>query len=139
MQTQKEKDKQMSGAGLITQERKRQIEIKRWTAEHDDEHIHGEMALAALAYASPFPVKVQAHVTKPCGCRSAGECTHTFGELQWIDPWPWSRDWDKRVFADGAPAPNKNLQAEKRIDLLVKAGALIAAEIDRLQRLGKKP
>lgn len=40
------------------------------------------------------------------------------------DPaWPWSSEWDKRSNADGG------------LHNLVKAGALIAAEIDRMQRL----
>ena len=37
------------------------------------------------------------------------------------DAWPWSEEWDKRKY------PND-------IRNLVKAGALIAAEIDRVQR-----
>lgn len=35
----------------IAAERKRQIEIEGWTAEHDDTHSRGEMARAATAYA----------------------------------------------------------------------------------------
>lgn len=38
------------------------------------------------------------------------------------DPWPWRREWDKR-------------QKHDRFRQLAIAGALIAAEIDRLQRL----
>lgn len=45
-----------------------------------------------------------------------------FGEY---DPWPWDKESDKR---------NKH----SRIRLLVIAGALIAAEIDRLKRAGVK-
>lgn len=42
-----------------------------------------------------------------------------------VDPWPWSHQWDKRGDVS-------------RIRDLVKAGALIAAEIDRLQRFADK-
>lgn len=111
----------LTGTERIAAERQRQMEVEGWTWKHDDLHDHGEIALAAIAYASPLPVKVRAHVTKPCGCRSAGECTHISGELQWVDAWPWEQRWWK-------PDPD-------RIRNLVKAGALIAAEIDRLERL----
>jgi len=52
------------------------------------------------------------------------------------DPWPWEWRADKRYdysTKGGLPDPLK-LTKPQRIDLLVKAGALIAAEIDRLQR-----
>jgi len=43
------------------------------------------------------------------------------GYLSFIDPWPWGREDDKR-------------ETHNRLKCLVIAGALIAAEIDRLQR-----
>lgn len=36
----------------IGAERARQIASEGWTAEHDDKHEHGELALAAAAYAT---------------------------------------------------------------------------------------
>lgn len=42
------------------------------------------------------------------------------------DPWPWAERWDKRTEHD-------------RIRQLTIAGALIAAEIDRLQRAADEP
>jgi len=83
----------MTGAELITQERRRQIDVKGRTVEHDDHHRDGELLAAALVYADP-----------------------SVSAMEW--PWevpPWSRGDD-------------------RIRDLTKAGALIAAEIDRLQR-----
>ncbi len=90
-----------TGIELIADERKRQIEVEGWTAEHDAEHTHGELAQAACCYADPY--------------RKADGTPNS----SW---WPtlWSLDWWK-------PTPNN------RIRELVKAGALIAAEIDRLQ------
>jgi hypothetical protein len=41
------------------------------------------------------------------------------------DPWPWSEDWDKRG-------------TTSRLRALEKAGALIAAEIDRLTRAAQE-
>jgi hypothetical protein len=37
------------GLSLIAAERQRQIEAEGWTSEHDDEHVNGEIALAAVA------------------------------------------------------------------------------------------
>lgn len=115
----------LSGAGRIAAERRRQVEAEGWTPEHDDGHEHGELAWAAVCYAAPEPVR--GPVWRPCNCRSAGECNHIRGIKTWGDPWPWSAEWDKR------PQANEPLPA--RIRALEKAGALIAAEIDRLQRL----
>lgn len=86
---------------LISEERDRQISQEGWTAEHDDEHNHGELAKAAACYAV---YHTDAKVVE--------------GDE---DAWPWSKEWDKRK------DPND-------IRNLVKAGALIAAEIDRIQR-----
>jgi hypothetical protein len=118
----------MHGLERIAAERKRQTEVEGWTQNHDDQHDNGEMALAAVAYASPLPVKVQGMVASDsdCGCREAA-CPHTspFGKKKWIDPWPWDAEWDKRKKHD-------------RIRQLEIAGALIAAEIDRLERMERK-
>lgn len=78
--------------------------------------------MAAIAYASPMPIKVYAITIGDCGCREAN-CHHSgpFGKLKWVDPWPWDVAWDKRYKHD-------------RLKQLAIAGALIAAEIDRLER-----
>lgn len=84
--------------GEIAAERRRQIEAESWTPEHDDEHVEGQIALAAAAYA----------------------VAATGTPLTWADPlWPWSRDSWK------PSAPRR---------MLVKSGALIVAEIERLDR-----
>jgi hypothetical protein len=117
----------MNGTELIAAERKRQIEVEGWTPEHDDEHECGELALAAALYATPIPLH---------------EVEVKRGGVVWIDPWPWQDSvegprgeaftinaWDKR--------PKKMPTPDQRLRMLVKAGALIAAEIDRLQRKTK--
>jgi len=103
-----------TGVGLILQERNRQIEEEGWTPEHDDEHTGGELPLVAALFASP----VELFRPKNLPNRE---------EIVYRDPWPktWARRWDKRSTVVDIPS---------RIKLLVKAGALIAAEIDRLQR-----
>jgi hypothetical protein len=115
------------GVSLIAAERKRQVEKEGWTPAHDDEHTMQEIALAAAVYAWPQPRPLAVKKAWPwdrgwfkptipeyeltgCGCRGAGECEHWGG----VSP-------DARAVA--------------RIRDLTKAGALIAAEIDRLSRL----
>ena len=121
----------MNGAKLIAAERERQIKREGWTAEHDDEHSKGEMAIAAACYASPKPLFVhEKRMVQMNSSRGADENCYVYDRRlveDYFDPWPW--DEDKR---------NKH----DRLRQLVIAGALIAAEIDRLQRLGevrKKP
>jgi hypothetical protein len=99
-----------SGAKLIENERRRQMEKEGWTADHDDEHVNGEMAAAAVCYASPESIYVKREHERFVG---------------FVDPWPWDKNWDKRH-----DYPN----TDQKIEMLVKAGALIAAEIDRLLR-----
>jgi hypothetical protein len=109
----------MDAISLIAEERKRQVEEELWTPEHDDTHDGNQLAMAAACYASPVPLRAQIKV--PCGCREA-MCPHSaFGKHMWVEAWPWEQKWDKREKHD-------------RIRQLVIAGALIAAEIERLQR-----
>jgi hypothetical protein len=88
-----------TGIELISEERKRQIDIEGWTEEHDKIHTSGELAFAAATYALPDYAN-----------------TRSFKR---IHLWPFSPDWWK--------------PSSDRIKELAKAGALIAAEIDRLQ------
>jgi hypothetical protein len=41
----------MNGIEAIAAERRRQIEAEGWSAAHDDQHVNGELAGAAAAYA----------------------------------------------------------------------------------------
>lgn len=97
----------MTAIEMIAAERARQLGEEGWTPEHDDEHGGGEIACAAACYAL-----------------AAGEEGEAVNPIpQW---WPWAYRWWK-------PAP---WTTEGRIRMLVKAGALIVAEIERLQRAG---
>lgn len=95
---------------LIVAERQRQIETESWTQEHDDQHWEGAMAAAAACYALPPKTREQS----------------LLGGTVLFHLWPWDREWWK-------PKPRD------RIRELVKAGALIVAEIDRLQRSRATP
>lgn len=105
----------MTGIERIAAERHRQIKEEGWTAEHDDQHRNGQLAKAACCYAAPkriFELTV-----------------YQYGNA-YFDPWPWEKKLDKRVKVDPS-----DLSIKERIRNLEKAGALIAAEIDRLERL----
>lgn len=99
-------DADLSGVEIIAMERARQVYQKGYTAAHDDDHENGELAKAAIAYAIPN--------------RNAAESVY------W---WPWSNP---------SPVVNHNVHnprgRQSRVRELAKAGALIAAEIDRLRR-----
>jgi len=101
-----------TGIELITEERKRQIEKEGWTPEHDAEHVNDELAIAAACYAAPSNLLKY----KPDGFFGVGN-------FRVPEFWPWSDEWYK---------PAADLKKESRIRELQKAGALIAAEIDRV-------
>lgn len=116
-----------SGVELIAEERRRQIEVEGWTPEHDDEHTNGELARAAICYARPSPK----------------------GGKRLKDEWPWDMSWWKPALPEmtehfhgreqaGDPVGisiNDEAWRKANIRNLVKAGALIAAEIDRIMRM----
>lgn len=91
------------GALAIVAERRRQIEAEGWTPDHDLDHKRGELARAGAAYAIHAPSHVIA--SKSSGIFQLA-----------LSAWPWDRSWWKPT--------------DFRRDL-VKAGALILAELDR--------
>lgn len=100
-----------AGATLIAIERQRQYTAEGYTGPCDDQYVHGEIGCAAVAY-------LLSGLDVPAG-------------TSYLDPnetarawWPWAPEYFKPDPAD-------------RVRSLVKAGALIAAEIDRLNRIGK--
>lgn len=96
-----------TGAQQIATERKRQIDVENRSLHHDDGHTRQQLARAAASYLSA--------VIHP------DEWAEENGQLPGpTDDWPWGKRWWK--------------PSENPIRNLVKAGALIAAEIDRLQR-----
>lgn len=110
------------GIELIAEERDRQIKVEGWSAEHDEQHTDGELALAAALYATPEPLYAKRNV-------GSG--------ISFVDPWPWFDEVEVTRYGDGlttqVPAWDKRKKHNK-LRRLVIAGALIAAEIDRLQR-----
>lgn len=108
----------MNGAERIAAERARQVSEEGYDASHDDEHDDGDLAMAAACYAAPESIYVRED--------RANQVTFT-------DPWPWDWRCDTRPTDGNVVTPEKATTAQ-RIRLLEKAGALIAAEIDRLLR-----
>ena len=102
-------------------ERQRQVEIEGWTPEHDDEHDRGEMAFAGACYAAQAGIDCGEGRRIPPGHEKAIVEAVAFIRKAW----PWAPVWWK---------------PSNRRHNLVKAGALILAEIERLDRAeGVKP
>jgi hypothetical protein len=103
----------LSGVCQVMLERSRQENEEGWTPEHDDQHVSGELNDAALAYAYASALQSRGETLRYIlGLDGSGDLPK---------PWPWGAYWWK--------------PSEDPIRNLVKAGALICAEIDRLERM----
>jgi hypothetical protein len=63
----------VGGAGEIARERQRQIEAEKFDSAHDDSHVDGELAKAAMVYAAPASVNMDV-----------------------LHLWPWNPEENKR-------------------------------------------
>jgi hypothetical protein len=106
------------GIQAIAIERQRQLTEKGWTAKHDDAHNNAELAYAGACYAN-----AGAAVGRGIDIKDI-KCLYIDG-MDSIMHWPWDED---SFNPSNDPITN-----------LVKAGALIAAELDRLIRLQNHP
>jgi hypothetical protein len=113
-----------TGVERIAIERMRQIEVEDFDATHDDEHDGAELALAAACYAASV-AHAKIYVRRDFAA-----------SVSFSDPWPWEAQFDRRPY-DGNVL--KDPDDDQSIRLLEKAGAMIAAEIDRLLRAQEKP
>jgi hypothetical protein len=101
-----------TGIDLIVEEIQRQIDVEGHTLHQDVEYKKDELAIAAASYAMP-----ETYRDYPRRIDSSVELKNTVPRM-----FPWSTQHWK-------PTP------EDRIKELVKAGALIVAEIERLQNI----
>lgn len=92
-------------AQMFSDERHRQITEERWTPEHDDEHVNGELADAAACYAM----------------KKAFWRPNSLVEIFPVWPATWDEQWLKK-------------RKHKRKRQLIIAGALLIAELERLDR-----
>jgi hypothetical protein len=92
------------GISLIRNQRQRQVAVHGYTFEHDDHHVHGELARAAACYARLAATQ------------------QDIPDVTMLPPqdWPFAPD-------EWHPSANP-------LHNLERAGALLAAEIDRLYR-----
>jgi hypothetical protein len=102
---------------LIASERRRQIEAEGYDEAHDDRHDRGELIEAARCYAYAAQVAEWDNLADWFGIDAEGRIKLPAASNA---RWPWSpRDWKPT----GDPVRD-----------LTMAGALVAAEIDRLLR-----
>ncbi len=154
-----DQNNKVSGVSMIAAERQRQIDDEHWSPEHDDEDDDFELARAAECYvAAGYQIAGMVQWTAP-----NGEAERLARQLHTVDPkgladaltgirkdredpvgacygrdqagnaklpsgHQWPEDWEAEAWKPSAD-PVRNL---------VKAGALIAAEIDRLQRASER-
>jgi hypothetical protein len=97
----------MTGIDLIAAERERQVNVEGWTPAHDDRHNDGALASAGATYAI-------------VASNMRGGASFEKSIMDYKKTWPFEDGWFK-------PSDNP-------IRDLVKAGAMIAAEIDVILR-----
>lgn len=95
----------------IAEERQRQIEVEDWSAKHDDRYDDGSLAQAAACYAHPRRIFI------------AETVDGLHGEPMGIYREAWPDSWIERWW-----------KPKTRRRDLIRAGALIVAEIERLDR-----
>ena len=93
----------------VYRERLRQLMMEGFSRDRDDHYQHGELARAATAYVSV--------------AATALDKGHQDTSKTLFSHWPWNREWWKPT------TPRRDL---------IKAGALILAEIERIDRAAGK-
>lgn len=111
----------------IITERQRQVEEKGFSPEHDDRHDRSELALAAAAFCLAKINDLRKTFSTEMGDGQVAVTLQDAAEALW----PWNTDeWEPEswsVFTASSIAA--------RIRNLVKAAAMIIAEIERLDRI----
>lgn len=105
-------------ASDVLAERQRQQDAEGWTLDHDDGHELFELSSAACCYAWA--------ASRPSGWRAQAKLNPELAQsaVFFHDNWPWDLAWWKPKTRRGD---------------LVRAGALILAEIERLDRRQGRP
>lgn len=111
----------MNGVECIAAERQRQIEEEGWTAEHDEQHDRGELAAVAALYA----IEATGLLDKQAGS----------AVFAWLYPSWWAEHWWRPRKLAWELEDTESVDEYNAMRCLEKAGALIAAEIDRRLRV----
>jgi hypothetical protein len=106
----------------IAAERRRQIEDEGFNAAHDDKYIDGELSRAAACYALATSANNATRHTLAAFARFGGGYPGD-GVIFFRRAWPWLEQWWK---------------PRTRREDLVRAGALIVADIERIDRLADR-
>lgn len=108
----------------VLAERHRQVEREGYSPDHDDHHVDGSIARAAAAYA--FTAGLQEMGNRPGASTEEAVKATKLDAQHTAALWPW-RPEEFKSTGDGFSysAPRRDL---------VRAGALILAEIERLDR-----
>lgn len=104
----------------IGNERARQVGVECWSPKHDDQHRDKSLALVAALYATPIPLQ-SVEITSD-------------GAVHTRDPWPW---WNIDCDPQSRTPPSRSWDKRQKHDYrrrLIIAGALIIAEIERIDR-----
>ena len=99
----------------VLAERRRQIDAEGWTEAHDDQHANGSMVEAACCYAS-----MAATYAKLC---AGGWAPEQIDYVRLHSDYKWPRSWSLAWWKPKNPRRD-----------LVRAAALLIAEIERLDR-----
>ncbi|TGE29835.1 hypothetical protein [Hymenobacter metallicola] len=103
----------LTGAELIAAERQEQIHKHGWDVAHDDDYGRGELMQAAATALSLYASGDMANIC-------------VAGQTEEVKMWPWQTEFGLVFF--------RKIERKSPLEKLIVAGALIAAEIDRLQR-----
>ncbi len=109
-------DDMTKAAHDVIDERLRQRDVEGWTPEHDDDHNQGQLGRAALSYVAAASITTALTAANYAAGPPLDGMGHAIS-------WPWDPRWWK-------PGSSRRM--------LVKAAALILAEIERLDRLEAK-
>ncbi|WP_244797375.1 hypothetical protein [Caballeronia grimmiae] len=117
----------MTGINLIAEAHARLIADDGLSCIATDD---GELAMAAACYAA----------TEQLFTLDGGDDDCTMA-----DPWPWARIPDlrrevgeRRLYSGSLPADPATCTTAERVELLTRAGAMIAAELDRLLSMAQQ-
>lgn len=106
----------------VLAERQRQVEVEGWTPKHDDQHSDFSMAQAAAGYAMGAAIDEPSRL-RVIDWREGDADYYMPDDVIMVWPHSWLRGWWKPT--------------TRRADL-VKAAALLLAEIERLDRIEAK-